>query len=103
MSIEGFKCTITPKPVAAWLQEEKPEDQSGKNCHICRISPLANFYLGVLEEAQASDQIKTLETAHASGNGLTIAQALDKIKSEVGDTLRKDLEELDCFAQCFEE
>ena len=93
--IEGFNCAIKVKPIVDWVQEEDE-----KVCHPCLIRPLANYYLGVLQESEeAGEQVKNLEKAWESADLLTIAKELDKIKGEVGDQLKKDLIELDCFAQ----
>ena len=83
-----------------WVQEE-----DDKVCHPCLLKPLADYYLGVLKEAtdpQAPEAISSLEKVWDSTDVLTIAKELYRIKSVVGDNLRKDLEELDCFTQSFE-
>lgn len=99
--IEGFECQRKVKPVTNWVEEE-----DGKVCHPCLISPLADYYLGTLRkntaDPKAEQMIKNLEKAWESKNILTIAQELDKIKNEVGDDLRKELVTLDCFAQSYE-
>ena len=101
MSIEGFSCTIKVKPMVDWIQEEDE-----RVCHPCLLKPLAAYYLGTLRENKADlkapDMAKSLEGAWESADALTIAKELDKIKSEVGDDLRKDLTTLDCFTQSYE-
>ena len=99
--IEGFECAIKVKLIVDWVQEEDE-----KVCRPCLIKPLANYYLGTLQEStepKAGELAKNLEKAWESADLLTIAQELDKIKSEVGDDLRKELVALDCFTQSYEE
>lgn len=102
MAIEGFECAIKVKPIVDWVQEEDE-----KVCRPCLIKPLANYYLGTLQESKAEPKVgelvKNLEKAWKSADLLTIAKELDKIKSEVGDDLRKELVALDCFTQSYEE
>ena len=96
--IEGFTCQRKVKPIEVWLQEEEPG-----SCHPCLLNPLASHYLGVLQEAKANEQIKKLEDAWATGEGLTIAKTMDIIKNEVGENLKKELIALDCFTQSYKE
>ena len=99
--IEGFECAIKVKPVLDWVQEEDE-----RVCHPCLIKPLAEYYLGTLKEdkadPKAEEAITSLEKAWESADVLTIARELDKIKSEVGNNLRKELVALDCFTQSYE-
>jgi hypothetical protein len=96
MAIKGFTCKCEVKPMAEWVKEEDPEQ-----CHICLIQPTASAYMGTLEDAGAKDQVKNLEESWQSNDPLTIAEQLDKIKEEVGESLKKELFTLDCFAQSF--
>lgn len=96
MTIEGFTCKKTPEPVAKWIQEKDE-----KVCHPCLLKPLASYYLGELEKAGAKPQIVKLEKAWDTADVLTIAQAMDSIKTEVGDDLKNALVALDCFTQSY--
>lgn len=101
MAIEDFTCTIKVKPITKWVEE-----QDEKSCHPCLIKPLAGYYMGTLQEnksdPKAGEMAKKLEKAWESSDVLTIAQALDSIKTEVGDDLHKELMSLDCFAQTYQ-
>lgn len=100
MAIDGFTCKIKPVSLEKWVQEYLDKgEQPGQNCAPCTIKPLAGFYLGTLEEAKATRQVTELKKAWETGDLLTIARALDTIKQEVGDNLKPDLIELDCYAQ----
>jgi len=94
--IKGFTCEIQPAPIEKWVQIEDPEQ-----CHSCLIAPLASHYLGTLEDAKAAPQVEKLTKAWESGDVLTIARTMDKIKAEVGEDLKKELLTLDCFTQSF--
>lgn len=98
MAIEGFTCRIKVIPVEEWVQQENEE-----RCNPCLIKPLAERYLGTLEDAKADKQINHLQDAWESGDVLTIARAMDKIKSEVGETLKQELIAADCFTQSYED
>ena len=95
--IEGFSCDRDIKPILDWVKTE-----NSKQCPSCLIKPLASSYLGALTEAQADDQIAKLNKAWETADILTIAEALDNIKNEVGDNLKQELLELDCFTQSYE-
>ena len=94
-SVEEFVCQRSVKPVKEWLQGGETPD----HCPPCLIKPLAEHYLGALEAAREQDQVQVLQKAWDTGDALTIAETLDKIKSEVGDNLKKSLVKLDCMAQ----
>jgi hypothetical protein len=98
MSEQACECEKT-KSLAEWIEQPEAPD----HCPPCILKPLAESYLGTLEEAKATEQIAKLEEAWAGSDPLTIAKVMDNIKSEVGEPLRKDLEALDCQAQCFRE
>ena len=95
--MDDFKCTITPKPVEQWIQQE----ETPEHCPPCLLQPLGDMYVGVLEEASAVDQIASLKEAWKSKDALTIARAMDKIKTEVGEPLKNKLIDLDCMTQSF--
>jgi len=86
------------KPMADWLAEP---DQEGEQCHECITRPIGELYMGALEEAKATLQLKTLEEAWETQDLLTIGKAMDKIKNEVGDPLKKRLTTYDCLAQTY--
>jgi hypothetical protein len=94
---EDCQCD-TLKPMSEWLVEP---DQENEQCHECIIRPIAEYYLGALEEENAEDQIKQLEDAWVSEDLLTIGKTMDKIKEEVGEPLKKRLANYDCFAQTY--
>ena len=95
--IEGFKCNLkTIQPIARWLEK----DDDGK-CPPCMMAPLASYYLGVLKKAGETKKAQELEDVFAKGDILTLGKKLDTIKSEVGEAIKKDLLELDCFAQSY--
>ncbi len=87
----------TLKPMEKWLSEE----DEGAQCHECILTPIADFYLGALQEANAESQIKQLKEAWVTADLLTIGKVMDKVKSEVGETLKKRLINFDCLAQTY--
>ena len=82
-------------PNAKWVQQAENPD----NCPPCLLKPLAEFYLGLLEEEKLDDQVKKLTDAWATEDVLTIAKARDNIKEVVGEPLKKKLKGFDCSAQ----
>lgn len=101
MAIENFKCPLREEdivPITEFI--EKDDDES---CGPCTVAPLSSYYLGALEEAGEGKLAQELKEAYDTGDILTIAKKLDSIKGEVGEALKKDLKELDCFAQVFKE
>jgi len=72
-------------------------------CHPCLIAPVAAQYLGVLEAPGGEAGRDALKQAWESKDILTISKTLDTIKAEVGETLRNDLVEIDCFAQSYKD
>lgn len=97
--MEGFRCELEKvQPVAEWMQEYEEGDEP---CRPCMIAPLASFYVGVLKKAGEEERANQLTKVYEEGQGLTICEELDRIKSEVGDSVRKELVELDCFAQSY--
>ncbi len=98
MAIEDFKCPLTKiKPVEEWIKEPETDE----SCPPCLIAPLSSYYLSSLEEAGEKEQADRLRIAFEGGDIYKIAETLDNIKSDVGDKLKADLLELDCFAQVF--
>jgi len=94
--LEGFKCEIEVKPIADWVEDEKAE-----GCPPCLISPLSSLYLGTLEEEGEEQLASELKKVFKEGDVLTISKKLDSIKTDVGESLRNQLRNLDCFAQTF--
>jgi hypothetical protein len=97
MVLEGFKCEKNVKSVTDWVQ-----DKEARQCPVCVLRPTAEYYIGILQTHGLDEPIKKLEAAWETQNVLTIAETMDKIKSEVGDNLKKDLVIVDCFAQSYE-
>jgi len=94
--IEGFRCPIEKiKSVEEWANGTETEE----NCPPCLMAPLASMYLQNLRSAKEDGLADKLEQVFEQGDLLTIAKFLDNIKSDVGEPLRNDLRELDCFAQ----
>ncbi len=99
--MDGFRCELKKvRPVAEWMREYKEGDPG--LCRPCVIAPLASFYVGVLDKAGEQDKSAKLQTVFEEGDGLTICEELDRIKTEVGEAVREELVELDCFAQSYE-
>ncbi len=96
LEVEECHCD-TLKPMAEWLSEEDKEGQ----CHECILTPVAEFYLGALTDEKAEPQIKRLNDAWATADLPTIGKAMDQIKNEVGDSLKKRLINFDCLAQMY--
>lgn len=94
--IDSFKCKLEIQPIATWM-----EDDNAEGCPPCILSPLASYYLGALEEAGEDKIAEDLKTTFERGDILTIAKKLDSIKTDVGEALRNQLRNLDCFAQTF--
>jgi hypothetical protein len=86
------------KPMAEWLAEP---DKEGEQCHECIMRPIGEYYMGALSDAKADPQVKQLEKAWETQELLTIGRAMDKIKSEVGESLKKRLTVFDCLAQTY--
>lgn len=97
--IQGFECKIKVKPLTDWVQQEETD----KQCPVCLMKPLVEYYIGTLEKQKATKQLQELQNAWEKAEVLTIAKTMDRIKSEVGDNLKDELIALDCFAQSYEE
>jgi len=93
--IKGFQCEIDPRPISEWVNKEVEGDE----CPPCLIAPLASYYLGALKDAGETKIANHLKEVFEKGDLLTICKELDNIKTNVGESLRKELLELDCFAQ----
>ena len=95
--MEGFTCKLKNiLPVEEWAKVDDEE-----NCPPCLISPLASYYMGALKASGESDKANQLQKVYEDGDLLTICKELDKIKGQVGEALRAELKDLDCFAQSF--
>ena len=96
--MDDFVCDIEVKPIVDWVSDKKPR---GEDCPPCLIAPLSGYYLGALEEAGETKLAAELKKVFAGGDVLTISKKLDSIKTDVGEALKKQLRNLDCFAQTF--
>ena len=99
--MDNFECSLEDnkiKPIAEWVGDKKANEES---CPPCLIGPLSSYYLGALEEAGETKLVTELKQLFEEGNVLTISKKLDNIKLNVGEALRKQLRNLDCFAQTF--
>lgn len=92
----GSTCPIPIQPMAEWVKGNT------KQCISCVITPVAEHYLGALEDAGETEHAFRLTKAYEGGNLLTIAEIMDRIKAAVGDTLKDKLEGFDCMGQTFE-
>ena len=95
--MEGFTCKLKTKTVTDWIRENKDDP----SCPPCLIPPLASYYLGALEKAGEKELAAQLKKVFEDGSLLTTCQELDRIKSEGGEALGKELIDLDCFAQSY--
>jgi len=96
--MDDFVCDIEIRPVAEWVNDKKARKEG---CPPCLIAPLSGYYLGALEEAGETKLAAELKQVFEEGDLLTISKKLDTIKTNVGEALRKQLRNLDCFAQTF--
>lgn len=94
--MDDFRCNIEVRPVSDWVGDKKAE-----GCPPCLIAPLSSYYLGTLQEAGETKLVAELKQVFEEGDVLTISKKLDSIKTDVGEALRKQLRDLDCFAQTF--
>ena len=97
-AVEGFTCNIEIESIEKWIKDEKEE-----NCRSCLLAPLASWYVSLLEETRNHTLAEQVSKAFDTGNALTIAQELDKVKLGVGKTLKQKLEEFDCLCQTHEQ
>jgi hypothetical protein len=97
---EKFKCSLSH---VASIEDWVNRGEQNGNCPPCLIKPLASYYVGVLEEAHLADKAESLKSVFEAGDILTIAQTMDKIKSEVESELKEKLKDFDCMAQSFKE
>jgi len=99
-TIKDFKCPLSEvESIEKWVAKGETKE----DCPPCLIAPLSSYYLGALAEAGEDKLATELEQAFEQGDILTIAKKLDNIKSEVGEALRAELREMDCFAQVFKQ
>ena len=94
--MKDFKCPIKIESMEKWIKGEDEE-----NCRPCNLAPLASWYVSKLKEAGDKESAKKLEEVFETGDALTIARELDKIKGDVGETLKPELEEFDCLCQTY--
>lgn len=93
--MDDFVCPLTKVPsITEWVQ-----GSDEKACRPCLMSAIAQGYSGYLQEAGEQVHLAELQKAYDSGDILTIAKSMDRIKAAVGDDLRNKLTSLDCFAQ----
>lgn len=96
MPLDDFICPLSKvESLEKWISKDVDDD----SCPPCTITPLASYYLGVLEDAGEAKLAEELQQVYSEGDLLTIARKMDKIKAEVGGNLKSDLKKLDCFAQ----
>jgi len=97
---EGGKCPIELKPMADWIQEEDPKGI----CRECLLAPVLQWYREELVEKGYSKFTAELDTIARAAETLPLqlCENLDKIKSEVEESLRERLEEFDCAAQTYD-
>ena len=95
----GEKCPIEIKPMATWVQEEDPNGI----CRSCLLAPILQWYREELNEKGLSKFTEELDTIARAAEvlPLQLCEKLDKIKSEVEESLRERLEEFDCAAQTY--
>lgn len=96
--MKDFNCKLNIKSVFDFL-DAYDGNGKGEDCPPCMIAPLAGVYLGELEKAGETELSERLKKVFEQGDILTIAKELDNIKLEVGEALRNELRDLDCFAQ----
>ena len=96
--MDDFMCNIEVRPISEWVNDKKSHKEG---CPPCLIAPLSSYYLGTLEEAGETKLATELKQLFEEGDILTISKKLDSIKTNVGEALRKQLRNLDCFAQTF--
>ena len=98
--MDDFKCPLEKvESLETWFSKEFGP---GGECRPCRVAPLASLYLGVLEQHGEAEQAKSLTVAFDTGDIMTIAKTMDTIKVGAKDTVRKELEDLDCLAQTYQ-
>lgn len=94
-----MSCKIKLRSAEEWAAAGATE----KNCPPCLMSPLAGNYITVLEEAGLKAEADELKTAWNQKDVVVVARALDTIKKKVSPQIKSQLEDLDCFAQTYEE
>lgn len=101
MGEEEFTCPLST--VESLEDYFAKEFGPGGECRPCRVRPLASLYLGVLERVGDTKGAAELTAAYERQDILTIARAMDNIKSGAKEPIRKELRNLDCFAQSYQE
>ncbi|MFA5391739.1 MAG: hypothetical protein WC331_09995 [Candidatus Omnitrophota bacterium] len=99
-SSEQFVCTLSK--VGSLKDYFSVEYGPKGECRPCRLRPMAELYLGVLEDEGEERHAEQLVKAYESGDILTIAEAMDTIKANVGEVVRQQLENLNCIGQMAE-
>lgn len=97
---EEFVCTLSK--VESLEEYFGVEYGPRGECRPCRLKPMAELYLGVLEDEGEGAQADALVKAYSTGDILTIARAMDTIKANVGEGVRKQLDDLNCIGQTVE-
>jgi len=96
--IDDFVCELSKVlSIKDWFERGETKD----SCPPCMITPLASYYVGVLEEVGETELAEHLKQTYEQGDALTIAEELDRIKLDAGTELKSELEKLDCMAQSF--
>ena len=96
--LDTFVCPIEhPKSLEDWYNSDEGE------CPPCTLGVLAGYYAGVLEAGGATEERARLQTPFETGNPLTVAQEMDKIKGTVREPLKESLAKLDCFSQTLDD
>jgi len=99
MPEEKNKCSVSIKPMAAWIAEEDPQGV----CRECLLGPVLQWYREELEtkghSEKSSDLGKIAETPEVLP--LQLCQQFDKIKGEVEGPLRERLLDFDCAVQSY--
>ena len=97
--MKDFKCPIKLESMEDWIK--KGGREGDESCRPCILAPAAIWYLSVLRDAGNEEYAKKLEETFENEDPLTVARELDKIKADVGETLKPKLEEFDCFCQVY--
>jgi hypothetical protein len=92
-----FVCTL--EKVETLKEYFSLEYGPGGECRPCRLRPLAELYLGNLEQAKEDEPAKKLVEAYETGEILTIAETMDKIREDAKGDLRQELDKLNCMVQ----
>ncbi len=79
-----------------WIQTEASEE-----CRTCSLAVLIGEYQNVLSKAGEEDKSKRISQALLLPEDpiLRVAEEMDKIKEEVTEGIKAELQGLDCLAQ----